>query len=257
MRWGAGFDSVDVEAASRQGVLVTTTPGANAGAVSELTILLMLAIGRKLLCHTDSLRGGNWSKNTFLNSSFCLNNKLVGIIGAGNIGRQVAAKAQAFGASTQYYDLYRLSPEMEKEFKLKFVPLQELIATSDIITLHIPLTDGKYIIDTEEFAQMKDGAIIINTSRAGLVNEEALLQAVESGKLAGAGLDVVANEPLAADDPMLKNPNIIVTPHIGGGTSDIADAIIPMLAEDVRAYAAGREVLHVVNRELLKKHLSL
>lgn len=252
MRWGAGFDSVDVEAAGRQGVLVTNTPGANASAVAELTIMLMLAIGRKLLCHVDSLREGKWSKSTFLNSSFCLNSKVVGIIGAGNIGRQVATKAQAFGASTQYYDLYRLSPEMEKEFKLKFVSLQELVATSDIITLHIPLTDDQYIIDFGEFAQMKNGAIIINTSRAGLVNEAALLQAIESGQLAGAGLDVVANEPLAADDPLLRNPNIIVTPHIGGGTADISDAIIPILAADIIAYADGKEVLHVVNRALLK-----
>ena len=112
LRWGAGFDSVDIQAAGEHGVCVTNTPAANAGAVSELAVLLMLAVGRKLLCHTESLAKGEWSKNTFLNGSFCLNGKTLGVIGAGNIGRQVARKAQAFGAVTNYYDPFRLSPEM-------------------------------------------------------------------------------------------------------------------------------------------------
>ncbi len=108
LRWGAGFDSVDIQAAGERGIYVTNTPGANANAVSELAVMLMLAVGRKLLCHTESLRSGVWSKNTFLNSSFCLHNKLVGVVGGGHIGRQVAAKVQAFGARVQYYDPYRL-----------------------------------------------------------------------------------------------------------------------------------------------------
>lgn len=252
MRWGAGFDSVDIETAGKKGVLVTNTPGANANAVSDLAVMLMLAIGRKLLCHIDSLRQGQWSKNTFLNSSFCLRNKVVGIVGAGNIGRQVAQKVHAFGASTQYYDPYRLSPEREKEFKLKFVELPELIATSDIITLHVPLTDdNKHMVGSEQIAQMKDHAMVINTARGGLVDDEALLKAVESGKLSGGGLDVVENEPLTSDNPLIKNSNIIVTPHIGGGTADIADIIMPMLAEDIKAFAARNEVMHIVNKKYL------
>lgn len=252
LRWGAGFDSVDIKAAGENGVYVTNTPGANAGAVSELAVLLMLAVGRKLLCHTKSLAHGSWSKNTFLNSSFCLNGKTLGIIGAGNIGRQVAKKAQAFGAVTRYYDPFRLSPEMEQQWQLSFEPLEELLATSDIITLHVPLTEeNHHMIGAREIAAMKDGAILINTSRGGLVDDKALAKAVRSGKLSGAGLDVVEEEPLPACHELLSDPNIIVTPHIGGGTADIGDVIIPMLTEDIKALADGRTPAHVVNKEYM------
>lgn len=253
LRWGAGYDSVDIQAAGERGILVTNTPGANAGAVSELAVMLMLAVGRKLLCHTRSLTQGEWSKNTYLNSSFCLNNKLVGIVGGGNIGRQVAAKVQAFGARVQYYDPYRLPAELEKEFRMTYVPLETLIETSDIISLHVPLLDStRHMLGGEEMKRMKDGAIIINTARGGLVDDDALVQAVHSGKLAGAGLDGVEREPLPAGDPLITEPNIIVTPHIGGGTADIGDVIIPMLAQDIQEFAAGKEPSHVVNKKCLK-----
>ena len=253
LRWGAGFDSVDIETAGARGVLVTNTPGANAGAVSELAVLLMLAVGRRLMCHEDSLRRGEWSKNTFINCSYTLNNKVVGIVGAGNIGRQVARKVQAFGAATQYYDPYRLKPEMEEEFKLKFTSLDEVLKTSDLITLHVPLTDeNKHMINAERIAGMKDGAIIINTARGGLIDDHALAEAVKSGKLAGAGLDGVENEPLQPGDELLTTPNIIVTPHVGGGTADIGDVIMPMLAQDIIDFAEGKEVKHVVNKQYLK-----
>ena len=253
LRWGAGFDSVDIEAAGEHGVIVTNTPGANAGAVSELALLLMLAAGRKLLCHEDSLRRGEWSKNTFINNSYTLNNKVVGIIGAGNIGRQVARKVQAFGAATQYYDPYRLKPEMERDFALSFRPLEEVLRTSDIITLHVPLTDeNRHMINAEVISGMKDGAIIINTARGGLIDDHALCEAVKSGKLSGAGLDGVEKEPLEPDDELLSTPNIIVTPHVGGGTADIGDVIIPMLAADINDFAEGKNVRHVVNSQYLK-----
>ena len=252
LRWGAGFDSVDIQAAGERGILVTNTPGANAGAVSELAVMLMLAVGRKLLCHTESLARGEWSKNTFLNSSFCLNNKLVGIVGGGNIGRQVAAKVQAFGAQVQYYDAYRLPAGVEEGCRMTYAPLERLIETSDIISLHVPLLDStRHMLGEEELKRMKDGAIIINTARGGLVDDDALVRAVHAGRLAGAGLDGVEREPLPAGDPLLTEPNIIVTPHIGGGTADIGDVIMPMLVQDIQDFAAGREPAHVVNREFL------
>ncbi|WP_312938998.1 2-hydroxyacid dehydrogenase [Oscillibacter sp.] len=252
LRWGAGFDSVDINAAGTRGILVTNTPGANANAVSELAVMLMLAVGRKLLCHTDSLRRGEWSKNTFLNSSFSLHNKLVGVIGGGNIGRQVATKVQAFGASVQYNDAFRLSPEMEKTFHMTYVAMDELIATSDIITLHVPLLDSTlHMIGTEQIAAMKDGAIVINTARGGLIDDHALAEAVRNGKLAGAGLDGVENEPLQKGDELLKDSNIIVTPHVGGGTADIGDIIMPMLAKDILDFVSTGDCQHVVNRKFL------
>lgn len=252
LRWGAGFDSVDIEAAGKRGILVTNTPGANANAVSELAVLLMLAVGRKLLCHTECLKKGEWSKNTFLNSSFCLNNKLLGIVGAGNIGRQVAAKVQAFGASVQYYDPCRLPEKMEKEFHLTYVPLEELVRTSDVLSLHVPLTEQTHhMLGEKEIAAMKDGAIIINTARGGLIDDHALAEAVKSGKLGGAGLDGVENEPLEPGNELLAEPRIIVTPHIGGGTADIGDVIIPMLVQDIIDYSKNKEVKHAVNQKYL------
>ena len=252
LRWGAGYDSVDIQAAGERGILVTNTPGANAGAVAELAVMLMLAVGRKLLCHHESLRQGEWSKNTFLNSSYSLNNKIVGIIGAGNIGRQVARRVQAFGAKTQYYDEFKLRPAVETEFSLPYVTFEELIKTSDIITLHIPLTDQtKHIIGAKELERMKPGAIVINTARGGLVDDCALAAAVRDGRLRGAGLDGVEREPLSPDDELLQDPNIIVTPHVGGGTADIGDVILPMLAQDIQDFADGNDVKHVVNREYL------
>ena len=196
LRWGAGFDSVDIQAAGERGIYVTNTPGANANAVSELAVMLMLAVGRKLLCHTESLRSGVWSKNTFLNSSFCLHNKLVGVVGGGHIGRQVAAKVQAFGARVQYYDPYRLSPQLEQSSGMTYVPLAELLRTSDIITLHVPLLDStRHMIGAQELQSMKPGAILINTARGGLVDDTALAAAVRTGHLSGAGLDGLSGNP--------------------------------------------------------------
>lgn len=252
LRWGAGFDSVDIEAAGERGVVVTNTPGANAPAVSELAVMLMMAVGRKLLCHTESLKNGMWSKNTFLNNSFCLNHKTVGIVGAGNIGRRTAAAVQAFGANVLYYDAFRLTSEQEKRYGMHYADFKTLLETSDIVSLHIPLTEGTHhLIGAEELDRMKDGAILINTARGGLVDDHALAGAVKSGKLSGAGLDGVENEPLKADDELLLLPDIIVTPHIGGGTADIGDMIIPMLVKDITDFAAGNPVEHVVNRQYL------
>lgn len=252
LRWGAGFDSVDIEEAGKRGILVTNTPGANANAVSELAVMLMLAVGRKLLCHTRSLERGEWSKNTFLNSSFCLNNKLVGLVGGGNIGRQVAAKVQAFGARVQYYDPFRMPEERERELNMTYVPLETLIETSDIISLHVPLLDStRHIIDAAAIEKMKTGAILINTARGGLVDDQAMAEAVRAGKLAGAGLDGVENEPLPMGDALLEDPNIIVTPHVGGGTADLGDIIIPMLVRDILDLDQGKTPAHVVNQKYL------
>jgi len=253
MRWGAGFDSVDIEAAGNRSISVANTPGANAYAVSELAVLLMLAVGRKLICHDRSIRQGIWSKNTFLNQSVTLNNKIVGIVGGGNIGRQVAQKVQVFGAKVLYYDAFRLKPEMEQRYNMRYVDKDELLKTADIVSLHVPLLDStRHMLDAKHIAIMKDGAIVINAARGGIVDDDALLTAVDSGKLAGAGIDCVEHEPLSKDDPLLNNPNIIITPHIGGGVSDIADNIIPMLVENMKNLANGKAFNYVVNKQFLK-----
>lgn len=253
LRWGAGFDSVDIEAAGRRGILVTNTPGANAGAVSELAVMLMLAVGRKLMWHHRDLRDGIWSKSTYTDTSFTLNQKLVGVVGGGNIGRQVAQKVRVFGAQVQYYDPCRLSEDMEQKFGMTYVSLEKLLETSDVISLHVPLNDAtRHMISARELDTMKNGVILINTARGGLVDDKALHAAVLCGKVGGAGLDVVEEEPLAPEHPMLNHPGIIVTPHVGGGTADIGDAILPILVEDILTYVESGSANHVVNYRFLK-----
>ena len=253
MRWGAGFDSVDIEEAGKHGIYVCNTPGANAYAVAELTVALMLAVGRKLICHDRAIHQGEWSKNTFLNLTRTLNNKVVGIIGGGNIGRQVAARVQAFGSIVQYYDPFRLPEEMEEKLHMKYVGLEELIRTSDVITLHVPLMDStRHMIGEKEIEKMKNGAILINVARGGLMDDEAVVKAVNSGKLSGAGIDCVEEEPEKPGNPILENPNIIVTPHVGGGSADISDVMFPMITGNIELLAIGKELKYVVNKQYLE-----
>ncbi len=152
----------------------------------------------------------------FLDQTFTLNKKIVGLIGGGNIGRQVAAKVQAFGASVRYYDTFRLPEQLERECGMVYVPLEELLRTSDIVSLHVPLTEEtRHLLDAEKLAMLKPGAFVINTARGGLIDDDALLAAVLEKRIAGAGLDCPEREPLSPDHPMLRQPNIIITPHIG------------------------------------------
>lgn len=252
MRWGAGYDSVDCKTAGEQGVLVTNTPGANANAVSELAVMLMLAVGRKLFSHTERLQAGEWSKDVFLSSSFSLHNKLVGLIGGGNIGRQVAQKVQAFGAKVQYYDMKRLPLEQEAAMNMTFVSKEELLQTSDIVSLHLPLTEQtRHYIGEKELMAMKRGAMIINTSRGGLIDDNVLIASIVSGHLSGAGLDGLEQEPPPKDSALVTNPNIVVTPHIGGVVADVGDIILPMLVEDILQFAGGHTPEHIVNSEYI------
>ncbi|MBO4887393.1 MAG: 2-hydroxyacid dehydrogenase [Firmicutes bacterium] len=248
-RWGVGYDSVDVEAANERGILVTNTPGANAYAVAEHAVLLMLSLCHHLVEHNAFTQRGEWSNKTFLENTRTLNGALVGLVGGGNIGRQVAARVQAFGAKVQYSDPYRLPEETEARLGMKYVSLDELVRTSDFISLHAPLTDENYhLIGEDAFEKMKPGVILINTARGGLVDEDALIRAVDSGKVAGAGLDCIEHMPLTAGEPLLGRPNIIVTPHVGGTSNDIASAMIPMLTATIMDLYQGGKVRYVVNQ---------
>ena len=249
MRWGVGYDAVDVQQARVQGIDVCNTPGANAYAVSELAVLLMLAVGRCLLCHELELRKGVWSREIFTSQSRSLNHKVVGLVGGGNIGRQVARKVQAFGARVQYYDPFRLKPEMEKEFDMEYVDYETLLATSDVISFHVPLVDStRHMLNKENIKTVKKGAIIINTSRSGIVEDEAIVEARKAGLISGAGLDCTEESPISKENPLLQDPNIIVTPHVGGTANDIGDAIVPMIAENLKRMAEKKELNYVVNR---------
>lgn len=249
-RWGVGVDSVDVPHASAKGIAVTNTPGANAYAVSELAVALMLAVGRNLMFHCKSIQGGIWSRAMFTDNAVSLNGKTVGLIGGGNIGRQVAQKVQVFGASVQYYDVFRLPAETEERLHMTYVSLDELLKTSDVVSLHVPLLDStRHILSAEKIALMKKGAILINTARGGLVDDAALLTAIDEGRLMGAGLDCVEDDPLPAGHPLLGHPNIVITPHIGGSTSDLATVMVPMISDNLKKFLRGEKLRFVVNEK--------
>lgn len=252
-RWGVGFDSVDIEAAGESGVYVCNTPSANAHAVSEHAIALMLALAHNIVRHTLSLREGVWSKSLFEKQSITLKDKTIGLIGGGSIGRQVAEKVGVFGAKVIYNDVARLSQSTEQEFAMTFVPLEELLRKSDIVSIHVPLTkDNHHMIDKEQFDMMKPGAIVINTARGGLINEKALLDAIDKGHLLGAGIDCTEVEPLEKDNPLMRYANVIITPHVGGTSSDIGNSIIPMIEKNVRKLATGEPFEYVVNQQYIK-----
>lgn len=248
MRWGAGYDAVDIKAARERNIDVCNTPGANAYAVSELAVLLMLAVGRNLLAHEEKLREGVWSRELFNKTSQSLRGKIVGIVGGGNIGRQVARKVQVFGAKTFYYDAFRLSEEMEQQLELQYVEYEQLLKESDVITFHVPLMDSTaHMLNTENISLLKQNAIVINTARSGIIDDAALLEAVKNGHVLGAGLDCTEETPISKDNPLLQYPNFIVTPHVGGVANDIAESIMPMIVENLRLIAKQESPKYVVN----------
>ena len=248
MRWGAGYDAVDIKAARERNIDVCNTPGANAYAVSELAVLLMLAVGRNLLAHEEKLREGVWSRELFNKTSQSLRGKIVGIVGGGNIGRQVARKVQVFVSKTFYYDAFRLSEEMEQQLELQYVEYEQLLKESDVITFHVPLMDSTaHMLNTENISLLKQNAIVINTARSGIIDDAALLEAVKNGHVLGAGLDCTEETPISKDNPLLQYPNFIVTPHVGGVTNDIAESIMPMIVENLRLIAKQESPKYVVN----------
>lgn len=240
-RWGVGFDKVDVKEAGLRGIQVAIAPGGNASPVSELVILLILALYRKLIPLRDSVALGNWDKQRFIDDSFMLRGKRVGLVGCGAIGAQVAEKARAFGAEVAYFDVRRLPEEMEMRLCVRWLPLEELLSSSDIVSLHIPLTDAtRGFLGKERLALMRRNSILINTSRGEIVDTSALLQALRNGELAGAGLDVVDPEPLPKDHPILTLGNVIVTPHVGGNTADLSIDMVDLCSRNILDVEEGK-----------------
>ena len=251
IRWGVGYDSVDIETAGKMGIVVANMPGVNAYAVSELAVGLMLAAGRKVIDQNRLTHDGIWNNKLYAGQMTTLNRKTVGIIGGGNIGRRVARQVQSFGAETVYYDAYRLPRETEEEFHLRYVSLEELCRTSDVITIHVPLLDStRHMIGRKELEQMKQGVILVNTARGGLIDDTALAEALTNGKVAAAGLDCVENEELSSN-PLARMSNVILSPHMGGTSNDLAGEMIPQIAEQIRKLAACGCVDHVVNSQFL------
>lgn len=227
-RAGSGLENVDVEAARAAQIAVANSPDANTLAVADHTMALLLALARRLPEAVGSVRAGQWDKNEL--KGIGLAGKTLGIVGFGRIGRQVALRAQAFGMKV-LVNQRSLTPELHLEAGLTAVDLPDLLAAADFLTLHVsPRPEAKQLIGVAELAQMKPTAYLINTARGEVVDEAALLQALQNGRLAGAALDVFAQEP-AINQALLQHPRVIATPHIGANTETAEEAASVLIAE--------------------------
>jgi phosphoglycerate dehydrogenase-like enzyme len=238
----AGYDRVDIEAARKAKVPVSNNGGANAIAVSEHTVLLMLAVLKRLVRFHNDIVAGKWRVgNQVEGAVYELSSKLVGIVGLGNIGKKVARRVQAFDARVQYYDVLRLTEAEEDQLGVRFVLLDELLRTSDIVSLHVPLDDTtRAMISTRELSLMKPSAIIVNTCRGPVIDEAALHAALTSKKIAAAGLDVMVEEPPAKDHPLFSLPNVTFTPHSAGPTWENWAARFRNGFDNIQRVASGR-----------------
>jgi phosphoglycerate dehydrogenase-like enzyme len=244
----AGYDRVDVEAARKAGVPVASNGGANAIAVAEHTLLLMLAVLKQLVRFHLDVVAGRWRPPASSESPvYELAGRTVGIVGLGNIGKKVARRVAAFDARVQYYDIVRLGAAEEDALGVRFVLLSELLRTSDVVTLHVPLTDAtRAMIGARELALMKPGAILVNTCRGPVVDEVALHQALKDRRLGGAGLDVLVDEPPAKDHPLFGLPTVTLTPHSAGPTWENWTARFRNGFDNIERVAAGRTPLWVI-----------
>jgi D-3-phosphoglycerate dehydrogenase len=248
-RYGVGVDRVDVEAATRKGIVVTNTPGANSVAVAELTIALMLALGRRICAANQATRSGEWPRY----SGIGLKGKTIGLLGFGAIGREVASRLKAFGCRIVVADPC-VGPDCTDTYAVHLVPLEELLASSDFISLHASLNAStSRLVDHGFLKKMKKGAFLVNTARGELIDEGALCDALEKGHLAGAALDCFSEEPPAPDHPLFRFPQVIVTPHTGSHTDEATNAMGWISLKACLAVLRGKRPAHVVNPEVYER----
>lgn len=244
-RAGVGVDNVDVEAATGRGVIVVNTPGGNTIAAAELAFTLMLATARKLGQANASLKEGKWERKQFVGVE--LLGKTLGIVGLGRIGTEIAKRAISFGMKPIAYDPF-VQPAYAEKNGIEMTSLVDIYHRADFITVHSPLTpETHHMINEAAFEQMKNGVRIINAARGGIIDEEALLVALQSGKVAAAGLDVYEQEPPPADYPLIKHPNVVVTPHLGASSEEAQIKVAVDAAESVIAALNGELVPNAVN----------
>jgi phosphoglycerate dehydrogenase-like enzyme len=218
----AGYDRCDIEAARRAGVPICNNGGANSTAVSEHAILLMLAVCRRIVWQHTNVAAGRWRGNNVDDVKlYELKGRTLGIVGLGTIGKKTARLAKAFGMTVQYYDIARLTEEQADDLGVRFALFEELLRTSDVVSLHVPLSkETRHMMGSAQFAMMKPGAYLINTCRGPVVDEPAMIEALTSGTIAGAGLDVFDQEPPPPNNPLFALQNVILTAHFAGPTWD-------------------------------------
>jgi D-3-phosphoglycerate dehydrogenase len=244
-RHGAGVDAVDLAAATAHGVVVTTTGSLNAAAVAEYTFALLLTLARKTLLADAGMRAGAWARDPLVGLE--LEGRTLGIIGLGAIGARVARQAFGFGMNV----LARQSPRMQRDVPgVAHVPLAELLHRADIVTLHLRLSsETAGLLDAAAIASLRPGAIIINTARGELIDEQAMIRALANGHLGGAALDAFAAEPLAPDSPLRSMANVVLSPHVAGQTDAALQRVGVEAARAVLDELSGRRPAHVYNPE--------
>lgn len=253
-QYAVGIDNIDLDFATEHGIKITNTPGVLTQSTADLTWALLLAVARRIKEADEYVRTGLW--NVAWGPKMLLGvelaGKVLGIIGLGRIGQAVAIRARGFGMQVLY-----TSPSSQPEFEAKFgecirrVPLETLLRMSDVVSIHTPLTvETQGMIRQQEFTLMKPSAILINTARGAIVDEDALCAALESDQIAGAGLDVFAKEPVDPQSPLLRLKNIVAVPHIGSATKETREKMVQIVVENIRAHFSGDTPPNLINKEI-------
>lgn len=248
LRFGTGVDNVDLAVAKEREICVANAPGANANSVAEMTIGLILSLYHRIAYFDRRLREGHWDMFLYRGQMYEMRNKVHGIVGMGAIGKRVAEFSKVFGTKVVYWNRHRFSPEEEARLGITYAEIDDLVAMSDIISLHVPgVPDTYHLIDERRLSMMKPSAILINIARGTVIDEDALAEALDKKIIAGAGLDTFTHEPVSPDSPLLKMDNFVGTPHEGSGSCDTFAYILEEYTlADITRMENGEEVLHRV-----------
>ncbi len=244
-RAGAGVDNIDIDAASERGIIVVNAPGSNTVSTAEHTVGMLLALARAIPQATGSVKAGVWDRKRYTGVE--LEGKVLGVIGAGRVGQEVARRTRAFGMDVLGYDPF-LSEDRATELHIRLATLDDIYAEADFLTLHTPLTEStQHLISTDALQKCKTGVRILNCARGGLVDEAALLEAIESGKVAGAALDVYEQEPPPDGHPLLQRDEVICTPHLAASTTEAQEKVSRQIARGVLDALLDQPVQNAVN----------
>ena len=249
-RAGAGVDTIDVEAATARGIVVVNAPGGNAVAAAEHALALMFALARRISAADASMKHGRWARTTFVGLE--LTGKTLGLVGLGRVGSEVAKRALGLDMRVLVFDPY-VPDDHARRLGLEPAELDSLLGQTDIVSLHVPLTEAtRGLINAERIKKMRRGAFLVNCARGGLVDEAALLRALDDGHLSGAGIDVFSSEPVNPDDPLPKHPKVVATPHLGASTVEAQVNVAAQVASEVLAVLEGRPTQFAVNAPSLR-----
>ncbi len=244
-RTGVGLDAIDLQALRDSGIPLYVNRGINAQSVAEHTVMLILSAIKRLPAINAEMHDGVWKKQSNGIGNFELKGKTVGVVGMGEIGKLVATMLSVFGVRILYYDPYRLPKDVEERFGVSYMPFEDILPAVDILTFHCALTEQTHnMLGYRELQTLKHGAFVVNTARGGLIDEGALVEALNNGTVAGAALDVHSKEPIVSDNPFLSMPNVILTPHIGGVTYDSFKEMMSGAMHNIECFERGdRDVI--------------